>query len=119
MRGQQELGQPLISQRAVDKEKELGFSEPPQYYRPARENQGYAYLRARQWEKARDCFAQALKQRPKSGHALYGIARSYALAGDVPKANQAYKDFLSSWQHADEDLPQVKQAKEWFAAHAQ
>jgi len=116
--GQWEEALKLI-QKAIEKEKDLGYSEPPQYYRPEQESLGFAYLRTHQWEKARDAFTQALSERPKSGHALYGIAQSYALAGDAPKAVQAYKDFLAEWPHADEDLPQVKQAKAWLAAHGQ
>ena len=116
--GQWEEALKLI-QKAIEKEKDLGYSEPPQYYRPEQESLGFAYLRTHQWEKARDAFTQALSERPRSGHALYGIAQSYALAGDAPKAVQAYKDFLAEWPHADEDLPQVKQAKAWLAAHGQ
>jgi tetratricopeptide (TPR) repeat protein len=103
--------------KALDKEKALGYSEPPHLYRPEQESLGEAYLKTQEWEKARNAFAQALEQRPKSGHALYGIARSYVLAGDVPKAAQAYQEFLASWQNADPDLPQIKQAKSWLAAH--
>ena len=108
-----------LFQRAVEKEKDLGYSEPPHFYRPEQESLGDAYLRTHQWDKAREAFERALKQRPKSGHALYGIARSYALAGDVAHATQAYEDFLASWQNADANLPQIKQAKAWLADHAQ
>jgi tetratricopeptide (TPR) repeat protein len=107
-----------LFQKAIAKEKELGYSEPPQLYRPEQESLGEAYLQTHQWDKAREAFEQASKERPKSGHALYGIARSYALEGDVPKAAQAYQDFLKSWQFADADLPQIKQARNWLASHA-
>ncbi|HMD32563.1 MAG TPA: tetratricopeptide repeat protein [Candidatus Acidoferrales bacterium] len=106
-----------LLQQAEEKEKGLGYSEPPHNYRPEQESLGYAYLKAQQWEKARDAFNAALRERPKSGHALYGIAQSYAQAGDATRATAAYQDFLASWPHADSDLPQVKQAKAWLAAH--
>ncbi len=106
-----------LFQKAINKEKSLGYSEPPHLYRPEQESLGYAYLRTGHWDKAREAFEQELNQRPKSGHALYGIARSYALAGDAAKATQGYQDFLKSWQYADADLPQVKQARNWLAAH--
>jgi len=108
-----------LFQKAVEKENDLGYSEPPQMYRPEKESLGYAYLRRRQWDKAREAFEQALKQRPKSGHALYGIAQSYALAGDSPKAAEAYREFLSVWGNADPDLPQIQPAKSWLTGHAQ
>ena len=107
-----------LFEKALENEKDLGYSEPPHFYRPEQESLGDAYLKTHQWEKARDAFARALQQRPKSGHALYGLARAYALGGDEPKAVQAYHDFLASWEHADPDLPQIKQAKSWLAAHA-
>jgi len=58
-----------------------------------------------------------LRERPNSRHALYGIGQSYVLAGDVPAATSAYREFLAAWPQADADLPQVKQAKAWLAAH--
>jgi len=106
-----------LLQQAADKEKSLGYSEPPRYFRPEQESIGYAYLKSKQWENARGAFNEALKQRPKSGHALYGIAQSYAMAGDATHATAAYRDFLAAWQHADSDLPQIKQANAWLASH--
>jgi tetratricopeptide (TPR) repeat protein len=106
-----------LLEQAADKEKNLGYSEPPRYFRPEQESIGYAYLKSKQWDKARDAFNEALKARPKSGHALYGIAQSYAMAGDATHATAAYRDFLAAWQHADSDLPQIKQANAWLASH--
>jgi tetratricopeptide (TPR) repeat protein len=108
-----------LLQQAVTKENNLGYSEPPRYFRPEEESLGYAYLTLKQWDKAREAFNEALLQRPKSGHALYGIAQSYALSGDTPHATAAYRDFLAAWPHADADLPRVKQADAWLASHAQ
>jgi tetratricopeptide (TPR) repeat protein len=106
-----------LLQQAAEKEKGLGYTEPPHYYRPEQESLGYAYLKTKQWEKAREAFQTELRERPKNGHALYGLAQSYALAGDAKQATAAYQDFLAGWPHADSDLPQVKQAKAWLAAH--
>lgn len=115
--GDSDGGLKLIEQ-AAEKEKNLGYSEPPRYFRPEQESLGYAHLKLKQWDKARDAFNEALRQRPKSGHALYGIAQSYALSGDASQATSAYRDFLAAWPHADADLPQVKQANAWLASHA-
>jgi len=103
--------------QAAEKERKLGYSEPPRYFRPEQESLGDAYLKSKQWDKARDAFGEALRQRPNSGHVLYGIAESYALAGDVRNATPAYRQFLLAWAHADADLPQVKQAQAWLRAH--
>jgi tetratricopeptide (TPR) repeat protein len=108
-----------LLRQAIEKQGTLNYTEPPHYYRPEEESLGYAYLRSRQWDKARDAFNEALRERPKSGLILYGIAQSYATPGDVPRATSAYRDFLAAWQHADADLPQVRQAKAWIASHPQ
>jgi tetratricopeptide (TPR) repeat protein len=100
-----------LLKNAVEKEKEIGYQEPPQYGRPEFESLGYAYIRAGQYEKAREAFRAELKLRPKSGHALYGIAQSYEAAGDRPAAAQAYREFLAAWQNADPDLQMVQHAK--------
>lgn len=114
--GDADAGLKLI-QQAAEKEKNLGYSEPPRYFRPEEESLGYAYLKLKQWDKARDAFAEALHERPKSGHALFGVAQSYALSGDAAHATKAYRDFLAAWPHADPDLPQMKQANAWLASH--
>lgn len=106
-----------LLEQAAEKEKALGYSEPPHYFRPEQESIGYAYLKLKQWENARTAFNEALRERPKSGHALYGIAQSYAMAGDASHATTAYRDFLAAWPHADSDLPQIKQANAWLASH--
>jgi tetratricopeptide (TPR) repeat protein len=116
-RNQVDAAERLLSQ-AVQKEKENGYSEPPLFSRPAAESLGYARLRAKQWDMAREAFAASLKARPKNGHALFGIAQSYVLAGDVAEATLAYREFLAAWNHADSTLPQVRTAKQWIAKHA-
>ena len=100
---------------AVKEEHALGYTEPPYYARPVEESLGDAYLRAHAWELAREAFNQELQVRPKSGFALLGIARSYELQGRAKEATQAYEEFLTAWQHADQDLPQVRTAREWVA----
>ena len=115
-RGQMAEAVELLEQAAA-KEKKLGYSEPPRYFRPEEENLGYAFLKSKQWDMAREAFNEELRRRPKSGYAFYGIAQSYALAGNVPEATAAYRDFLAAWPHADADLGQVKTAHAWLAAH--
>jgi tetratricopeptide (TPR) repeat protein len=100
---------------AVKKEQDIGYSEPPQYSRPALESLGYAYIRARKWEDSRAAFEKALAERPKSGFALYGIAYSYEQQGELEKAATAYCAFLEAWKNADTDLPQIQSARAFVA----
>ena len=60
---------------------------------------------------ARKAFQDEMITRPVSGHALYGIAQSYELAGDKKAAQRAYAEFLTAWKNADPDLPMMEHAK--------
>jgi tetratricopeptide (TPR) repeat protein len=102
---------------AAAEQKALGYREPPAYIRPARESEGDAFRQIGQWDRAQAAYRAALKQRPNSGFALYGIAVCAEKASDVEGARQAYADFLHAWQHADPDLAQVAHAKEFLAGH--
>jgi len=44
-----------------------------------------------------------------------GIARAYALQGDITKAQAAYQDFLTLWKDADPDIPVLREAKAEYA----
>ncbi len=100
-----------LLKKAAEKEKAVGYNEPPQYGRPELEALGYAYIRAHKYEEARDAFRRELKIRPNSGHDLYGIAQSYEAAGQREKAARAYQEFLEAWKDADPDLTMVKHAR--------
>lgn len=108
-----------LLQKAWQKEQEVGYEEPPQYARPVVESLAEAYLRAEQWKNMREAFQQELIIRPNSGYALFGIARSFALAGEKAAAKDAYQLFLKSWHNADSNLPQIKEANEWLKLNGQ
>jgi hypothetical protein len=44
-----------------------------------------------------------------------GLARAYALEGDLAKSRTAYQDFLTLWKDADPEIPILKQAKAEYA----
>jgi len=49
-----------------------------------------------------------LIERPLS---YLGLARTYALGGDLTEARRAYQAFFDSWQEADEDIPILVEAR--------
>jgi tetratricopeptide (TPR) repeat protein len=110
-KGDLDAGVKLLRQAADVERKKVGYAEPPAYGKPESESIGYAYLAAGQFDHARAAFEEELKIRPKSGHALYGIALAYEREGDKAQASQAYARFLDSWKNADPDLPMVQHAK--------
>lgn len=102
--------QPLLDQ-AADRERELGYSEPPVYARPESESLGYALIRAGRYPAAREAFRKELKERPRSGFALYGIALAWDSEGNNVESAKAYRNFLDAWRNADRDLPQIRAAE--------
>jgi len=98
-------------ERAEAAERVFHRFEPPVFARPALESLGNAHLAARQWKKARDAFRRGLAIRPRSGHFLYAIARSYALERDGANARRTYREFLQAWPNADRTLPQMVDAR--------
>lgn len=117
LRGDTEIGRGNLDQgrklleRASKEEKELGYSEPPQYSRPPMEVLGGALIRAGRYEEAREAYKKDLEERPHSGLALYGIATAWEKQGKHTEAVKAYREFLDAWSHADAELSQVKTAQ--------
>jgi tetratricopeptide (TPR) repeat protein len=95
---------------AVAEEKKLGYREPPFYIRPVGENEAISLIRAKDYAGAKAAYEDALKERPNSGFALYGLARVRELSGDSAGARQAYADFLKAWSAADASLPELAHA---------
>lgn len=93
---------------AVEREKNLGYWEPPHYTRPVLESLGAVYIRAGKHDAARAAFEKILETRPKSGFAYIGIVRAMTRAGEPEKAAEAQKLLAAAWKNADKDLLQTK-----------
>ena len=82
---------------------------------------GEAYLAARQGSQAVAQFQKILDHpgvvvnQPIGALAHLGLARAYVLQRDTAKALAAYRDFLTLWKDADQDIPILKQAKAEYA----
>ena len=100
---------------AVQKEKELGYAEPPLYSRPALESLGHALVRAGKFGEAREAFQKELIERPRSGFALYGIALAWDKEGNREEAGKAYRLFLEAWAQADAGLAPMRAAQAYLA----
>jgi len=96
---------------AIAAEKDLGYHEPPMYIRPVSENEAVALIRAKDYDGAKAAYEDALKERPNSGFALYGLAHVRELAGGAAGARESYQAFLKAWPAADPTLPEVVHAR--------
>jgi len=83
---------------------------------------GEAYLAANQGGEAAAEFEKLLKWRgvvlnePIGAWAHLGVARAYAMQGEIAKARAAYQDLFTLWKNADPDLYPLQQAKAEAAA---
>jgi tetratricopeptide (TPR) repeat protein len=105
-----------LLERAAAQEKEIGYSEPPQYSRPPLEVLGEALTRAGKFADARDVYKKDLLERPRSGFALYGIALAWDKEGNRTEAAKAYREFMAAWSHADPELQQLKAARTYLSS---
>ena len=82
---------------------------------------GQAYLALNQGKEAAAEFQKFIDYRtivtnyPLASLARLGLARAYALQGDIAKSRSAYQDFFALWKDADPDVPILKEAKSEFA----
>jgi len=82
---------------------------------------GNAYLRLGKGREAAQAFENALNLRPLFpvsplySLARLGLARAYALEGNVAESRKAYQDFFALLKDADPDVPLLQQAKAEYA----
>ena len=86
---------------AVTHEDNLVYDEPPQWFPPAREALGGAYLQAKKFKEAELTFDEELRIHKASGRALYGRMRALQEQGQSAKASTAATDFCTAWVNAD------------------
>jgi tetratricopeptide (TPR) repeat protein len=82
---------------------------------PAHELAGDLWLQVSRFQDAARAFAIALERHPRRPRSLIGLARASARAGDVPRARAAYEEFLTVWNDADTDRPELSEAREYLA----
>ncbi len=105
----------LFDQAALE-ESQLGYREPPNYIRPVGETEGFVLLQAGDFADAHVAYAAALKERPKSGFGLYGMARSSEAAGNATVAREEYAQFLEAWKNGDSSNPEVAHAQKYLGS---
>jgi tetratricopeptide (TPR) repeat protein len=102
--------------QAMLEESQLGYREPPNYIRPVGETAGFVLLQAGDFADAHVAYAAALKERPKSGFGLYGMARSSEAAGNATIAREEYARFLEAWKNGDSSNPELAHAQQYMGS---
>lgn len=90
--------------RAVAAQDTFGYSEPPEFFFPARESLGGALLRAGRAGEAEAVFRADLETNRENPRSLFGLAEALAAEGRVEDARAARARFTRAWAHADTAL---------------
>ncbi len=98
--------------KAAEIEKTKFFdNDPPYYPRPLYESLAWGYLQARQWNDAESALSDGLVRDPHNGFALAMLVLAQNGAGRRNEAAQTYGQLRTAWQHADADLPLLRQVQ--------
>ncbi len=82
----------------------LPYTEPPPWYAPPRQLLGAALLEEGRAAEAEAVYLEDLRQYPKNGWSLLGLAHSLRAQGATAKADWAQKGFEAAWDRADMPL---------------
>jgi tetratricopeptide (TPR) repeat protein len=97
---------------AIEEEIKLGYAEPPLYPQPMEEVAGKVCLELKRGPDAEAFFRAALERDPGSGRAYFGLLQAQQALSKADDARATYAKFLQAWAKADEDLPEMRAAKE-------
>ena len=106
----------LLSMHASDLEERLlrsGQLALP--FAPVAEIAGDLFYQANRFDQARRRYSDALIARPNRARSILGIARASVRLDDRKAATDAYKQFLDAWKDADQDAPELAEARAWIA----
>lgn len=93
-----------LLKKAVAKEDELAYQEPPDWFFSVRHFLGDVYLKAGQYEDAEKTFLEDLKELKENGWALMGLYKSLIGQNKTQEADAVKKRFKAAWQWAEVEL---------------
>ena len=93
---------------AVAAQDALKYTEPPWWDFPTRQYLGAALLQANQAKEAERIYRDDLKEWPKNGWSLYGLAEALNRQGKMREAKATEAAFKKSWVRADVKLAQSR-----------
>jgi tetratricopeptide (TPR) repeat protein len=78
---------------------------------------GKLALELKRWQDAEAFFRAALERDPGSGRAYFGLMQAQQKLDKQADAKETYAKFVNAWKQADEDLPEMRAAKEQAALY--
>lgn len=89
---------------AVAEQDKLPYTEPPYWDYPVRQQLGAALLEDKQASEAEKVFRDDLKEWPKNGWSLFGLAQALDAQGKTQEAAAVRQEFDTAWKRADVKL---------------
>jgi len=93
-----------VLKKAVEMEKDLGYSEPPYYPRPTLLSLSGAYAKKGDYEKAESCLEKILDKHPNSSMAYWGLMDLYKQTKQQDKYERIKSKFENVIQYGDKDI---------------
>ena len=88
-------------EKAVVREDQLRYAEPPDWFVPARHALGAVLLRVKQAGAAENVYREDLRRWPDNGWSLHGLARALDVLGRKQEAAAVNERFKEVWKRAD------------------
>jgi tetratricopeptide (TPR) repeat protein len=88
-------------EKAVSREDKLRYSEPPDWFVPARHSLGAILLRDEQAEAAEKVYREDLRRWPENGWSLHGLAQTLGVLDKKEEASLVKERFKEVWKRAD------------------
>ena len=105
----------LLLMHASDLEERLLRSGQLVYpFAPVAEIAGDLFYQANRFEHARRRYGDSLIARPNRARSMLGLARASMRLEDRKAATDAYKQFLDAWKDADQDAPELAEARAYI-----
>jgi tetratricopeptide (TPR) repeat protein len=114
MKGDHGRALELIKQATVIEEAMPPPSGPPGLVKPSHELFGELLLKAGKPAEAAEQFKAAMLRQPNRARSLLGAARAASAMGDRDGASAAYAKLLEQWKQADDDLPELREARDYL-----
>jgi tetratricopeptide (TPR) repeat protein len=89
---------------AVRLQDALAYTEPDDWHYPVRHSLGAVLLSAGRAAEAETVYWQDLREHPKNGWALFGLAQAMRAQGNIEGAKAVEQEFRTAWAHADVKL---------------
>ena len=93
-----------VLSKAVTMEDALPYTEPPEWFFPARHSLGELQLKDGNPAGAEQTYREDLRLMPENGWALRGLVNALTAQGKTQEATEARSRFAAAWQHADVEI---------------